>query len=338
MATFSGTFSFVEETFEGTSDADLFLFGNGDENAAGGAGLDSAVFVDSIANVSSAFYYPQIGKASIIDSNGLIKFLSGIELLSFADEFIDLAGLSASYGITVNGELNTPTNNANVLSGNYEFIEETFDSSQDSSSVTFPGSGPAYIVGNPTGYNSVFVKSSEVDITDYRFTASIPGGIASGIYVDEIVGIDNAYRLQENGVWEELIALDLKNIPNIVPIPPTEPIPTKNFRGTNSEDVLIGNELNNNINGNAGDDIIDGRSGNDRIRGGSGADLFVFSAGRDKVVDFNSDEGDLLGIHGSIDYDLRQRRSNVIVLSGRDSMIIRNSTVELIQSMIVEVI
>ena len=337
MATFSGSYEYVEETFEGTGANDIFLLGKGDENAVGSLGSDIAILVDSIVDVSSAIYYPEIGKASIVDSKGTIKFLSDIETISFADESIDLAGLSASYGVTANNGLNTATNSAQVLAGWYEYVEETFDASNYSTSVIFPGSGPGYVTGNQEGYDSTFVKANDISIADYRFTAQVPKGTVSGVFVDEVVGIANAYRLRQNGLWEELTSIDLQNIPNIVPIPPSEPIPSKNIQGTNYDDVLIGSALNNKIKGNAGDDIIDGGLGNDRIKGGSGADLFVFSAGKDMVFDFNSNEGDQLGIHGNIDYLLRQRRAHVMVLSGKDRMIIRNSTVELVQSMIVEV-
>ena len=133
MATFAGNFQFVEETFDGTPSDEVFLLGLGDENAAGGFGADLALLSDSLVDVKSAIYYPQIGKAAIVDSQNTVKFLSDIEGISFADEFIDLAKISSPFGIVNNGELSTSTNNAKVFGGNFEFVEEAFDTSGFSS-------------------------------------------------------------------------------------------------------------------------------------------------------------------------------------------------------------
>ena len=46
----------------------------------------------------------------------------------------------------------------------------------------------------------------------------------------------------------------------------------------------------------------------------------------------------LIGISGDIDFRLRQVKSNVKIISGDDVMVVKNTTVELIESMIVEVI
>ena len=74
MATFSGFMQHVEETFKGAGDDDIFLLGKGDENAVGSLGSDIAILEDSIVDVKSAIYYPEIGKASIV-GKGSINFL-----------------------------------------------------------------------------------------------------------------------------------------------------------------------------------------------------------------------------------------------------------------------
>jgi len=55
----------------------------------------------------------------------------------------------------------------------------------------------------------------------------------------------------------------------------------ENVIGTDYNDILSGNSLDNHIDGGAGDDTISGLGGNDTLTGGEGADIFVFE---DKVV------------------------------------------------------
>ena len=57
----------------------------------------------------------------------------------------------------------------------------------------------------------------------------------------------------------------------------------------------------------AGDDIILAQGGDDIVTGGAGADLFVYTLaaaeGRDAILDFSTDEGDLLSFIGVTDSD-----------------------------------
>ncbi len=67
----------------------------------------------------------------------------------------------------------------------------------------------------------------------------------------------------------------------------------------------IGNTLDNNIVGNPFDNVIIGREGNDTLRGQGGADTFVFDRApgadnADRIVDFNSTEGDILRLSANI--------------------------------------
>jgi Ca2+-binding RTX toxin-like protein len=76
--------------------------------------------------------------------------------------------------------------------------------------------------------------------------------------------------------------------------------------GGEGDDRLDGGFGNDRLYGGAGDDVIDGRSdndelsgyiGDDTLTGGRGADVFVFwggNNGRDRVLDFNAAEGDVL--------------------------------------------
>ena len=70
--------------------------------------------------------------------------------------------------------------------------------------------------------------------------------------------------------------------------------------GSNHNDILFGNELDNEINGFDGDDIIIGGAGSDILYGGAGADKFAFNGSSlkdaDYIGDFNAEEGDWLDI------------------------------------------
>lgn len=64
-------------------------------------------------------------------------------------------------------------------------------------------------------------------------------------------------------------------------------------RGTRQNDRLVGDAL---------DNILDGRKGNDKLIGNAGADTFVFgrSYGRDKILDFNPEEGDRIDLSKAV--------------------------------------
>src|SRR3546814_7674254 len=73
--------------------------------------------------------------------------------------------------------------------------------------------------------------------------------------------------------------------------------------GGGGSDLIFGQEGGDSIDGGLGDDAIFGGSGSDTLTGGGGADLFVWRDGdgngaTDTVTDFDSGEGDVLGLSG----------------------------------------
>lgn len=73
----------------------------------------------------------------------------------------------------------------------------------------------------------------------------------------------------------------------------------EDIRGSNTDDIIIGNNQGNNLQGEAGDDLFRIYSGDDSLRGGDGADRFVFVGegfGFDYVDDFDAGEGDMIRI------------------------------------------
>ncbi len=77
----------------------------------------------------------------------------------------------------------------------------------------------------------------------------------------------------------------------------------EDVRGTDTDDVIVGSSVSNNLSGRGGNDRIIGLDGDDILRGGGGADDFVFLAndtGMDTILDFGLiddrlDLTDLLG-------------------------------------------
>ncbi|HEY8118203.1 MAG TPA: Ig-like domain-containing protein [Methylophilaceae bacterium] len=78
-----------------------------------------------------------------------------------------------------------------------------------------------------------------------------------------------------------------------------------NGNGNDSDNIITGNNAANILDGGAGNDTLIGGLGADTLWGRAGADTFVFStapavANVDKIMDFNSGEGDIIGISSSI--------------------------------------
>ncbi|MFM7406409.1 MAG: calcium-binding protein [Cuspidothrix sp.] len=85
-------------------------------------------------------------------------------------------------------------------------------------------------------------------------------------------------------------------------VPGVGPFTVVNFddvRGTNLNDIIIGDAQNNILFGNNGNDLLYGGIGNDNLFGGAGADTFVFKSlleGIDIIKDFNWLEGDRIEV------------------------------------------
>jgi Ca2+-binding RTX toxin-like protein len=104
--------------------------------------------------------------------------------------------------------------------------------------------------------------------------------------------------------------------------------------GNLGDDTLIGGTGSETLRGGQGDDIITGGSGGDwlsgdlgadTISGGAGADVFhtFAGAGVDRIVDFNSAEGDRVLVDPGTSYSLRFDGANMIVdMGGSDQLIL----------------
>lgn len=105
------------------------------------------------------------------------------------------------------------------------------------------------------------------------------------------------------------ITADLQNqsiSANNVPVLGTVPVTVINFDnviGTNENDIITGDNQNNQLIGNGGDDIISAGFGNDSITGGEGDDILTGGFGADKFI-FNSVNE---GIDTIKDYNFAQK-------------------------------
>ena len=68
--------------------------------------------------------------------------------------------------------------------------------------------------------------------------------------------------------------------------------------GKKGDDALFGSKGRDQIYGSNGDDYLSGGSDDDILEGGSGADVFALSSGRDRIIDFNIEDGDKIAIQG----------------------------------------
>jgi Ca2+-binding RTX toxin-like protein len=75
--------------------------------------------------------------------------------------------------------------------------------------------------------------------------------------------------------------------------------------GGDGNDSLRGGKDNDTVLGGAGNDVLGGDKGDDILTGGEGADIFFFlyspsgQYGTDTLTDFNSGEGDIIGLNGA---------------------------------------
>lgn len=95
--------------------------------------------------------------------------------------------------------------------------------------------------------------------------------------------------------------------------------------GGDGRDWVRGGQGDDSLSGGAGDDFMSGDRGNDTLYGGQGADRFntFGDAGLDRVMDFNSAQGDRVQFEGVTPYTLRfEGGDTVIDMGGGNQMIL----------------
>ena len=122
------------------------------------------------------------------------------------------------------------------------------------------------------------------------------------------------------------INLSTNNL-QIVGIPNFNPIDLKifnfeNISGTNNNDFIVGDNLNNQLIGNDGNDYLDGLAGNNSLIGGNGNDVFVIneSLGSSIIEDFNIDNDSVLLNFSSFDNFFIEQNNNDTLLIKDDTL------------------
>src|SRR5215203_6421023 len=92
-----------------------------------------------------------------------------------------------------------------------------------------------------------------------------------------------------------------------------------NINGSEGDDYLIGGPGRNTLNGGTGNDTLIGGPNSDTLTGGEGQDIFVCNQGNDKVLDFNTTEGDIR-LNGCEDNDMTGKQTSNGNVTGTANM------------------
>lgn len=86
--------------------------------------------------------------------------------------------------------------------------------------------------------------------------------------------------------------------------------------GGSGADWMSGGNGNDWMSGGSANDTLDGGAGDDTFAGGSGADLFVAGPGADVIVNFEPDEGDVIGVAADALFTVDEVAGNTVLSFG----------------------
>lgn len=168
----------------------------------------------------------------------------------------------------------------------------------------FGGGGSDYIRGED-GNDSIDGGSAFDDINGNRGNDNLRGGEGN----DWVVGGQDEDSIRgDNG--NDIVYGNLGN---------------DTVRGGNGDDWVRGGQGDDYLYGDAGADFMSGDRGSDVLYGGEGGDRFnlIVGAGIDRVMDFNTAEGDRVSIEGALPYSLSFVGGDAIIDIGNgDQMIL----------------
>ncbi|MFM7717013.1 MAG: putative Ig domain-containing protein, partial [Microcystis sp.] len=173
---------------------------------------------------------------------------------------------------------------------------------------TFSGTPASQDVGNLNLKVTVTDKAGANVSTNFTLQVFHPvlvpsgGGIIQGTSTNDRIdalGKPGNYRLKGGAGDDLLIGSNQRDI----------------LKGGIGNDSLYGEGDTDKLYGEEGDDLLDGGLGSDFLYGGAGADSFVLKSGNgsDRILDFNSAQGDKLALSG-INFGQLSFNSNQILL------------------------
>ena len=237
-----------------------FLPGGGDDLLDFSAGVANGVTIDLRQTAVQS-----VSPGTAITLQGTIELVYGTQAGDSitgngADNFIDGGtGNDALYGFEGNDRLYGGAGN-DVLSG------------MSGDDLLFGGTGSdqyRFVMDGSDGADSVIEHSSDagIDTLDY----------SQGWWMGVKIDIANMRTKQQLNPWMA-VTLYGSGIENV--------------DGTQRDDVIVGNDLNNRLSGNGGNDLLDGANGmdyllggdgNDNMYGGNGIDWLDGGTGRDRL-------------------------------------------------------
>jgi Ca2+-binding RTX toxin-like protein len=177
-----------------------------------------------------------------------------------------------------------------LVSLSVDGITYTYDPAGDGTITPDDGgsaiAGSILSVDTPLGGNLIFDFSSG----DYSYAIPQVTGVESETFTYSVVDAEGDQTATPN----EFI-IRVHEVDEVINGTASSDILT----GGAGDELIIGRGGDDTINGGDGSDAIRGGPGSDNLTGGSGADTFIFrslSEGVDTILDYNSDESDVLDI------------------------------------------
>jgi Ca2+-binding RTX toxin-like protein len=183
-----------------------------------------------------------------------------------------------------------------IENNNFIASERPYNGSEDVAIVNWASYGPAVAV---TG-NNFYGTTKVFELAERYSSAAMEVG-------------PNYYSTSEIDLIEALILDNADSLERAHKISADNFLLSPNYLAPDmaSDDLIVGDELDNQLWAGSGNDTLEGRTGNDILTGGSGSDIFKFSDahGQDTITDFNF-------LEDKIEYS----GSNQLVASWRKSL------------------
>jgi Ca2+-binding RTX toxin-like protein len=273
-----------DDRLEGGAANDSILGGDGHDNLFGDAGDDTLDGGSGINNL-----YGGDGNDRILGGlhENYIEGGAGDDTIVGAvgndDTFTQLgywgatAGIIATFSTARDGQVSDGQGGTDIFINVHAIGGTQFN---DQFVGEGPAEGPSQRFIGFAG-NDTFDGTNGVNEVDYRSDARAAGR-TTGMIIDISEDLD-VHVLDALGHTDRLISIE-------------------RVRGTDYNDTIIGNSLDNRLRGDSGNDRLNGGGGNDRLEGGNGDDFIDGSTGDDTIYGGNIDGTDSVDSFNEINY------------------------------------